>query len=525
MRTNETRRGAGILAPPAMAAMAVAAISGAAVAADDPAEYARRTAVVYNEAQPGSRELAIFYAEKRGIDPGRLIGLRCPTVEEIPRGEFERTIRTPLREALGGGTRILAVMRGVPLKIAEFRPGEAVGEEADDQPKPVPAGRQNQASVDSELALILQDGVDIAGSIPNPYFRQERSFLDGAFSDQLIVGRLDGPDDETVRRMITDAVEVEAAGLWGKMYVDLADKTDGGYAQGENWLRNVARIGSQAGFPVIVDPYPETFPLSYPMRDAALYFGWYAWHFSGPFRNPAMRFKKGAVAVHIHSFSANTVRDTRWNWVAPFLQLGACATVGNVYEPYLGLTHHLDVMLVRLMQGHCFAEAAWGATPALSWMSTAVGDPLYRPFAREAELTDLETDGDYKAMRVAVKRWGLGDGKTELMTNLERGATNLKSGNLWEVLGLMALGSADLQAAQRCFAQAIEAFPDRADQLRVHLHVVDVLRQSGKTEEAVEQLRRLEKDYSAIVEVGAVKAILKTLAPPAEKTDDGKQQQ
>jgi hypothetical protein len=67
--------------------------------------------------------------------------------------------------------------------------------------------------------------------------------------------------------------------------------------------------------------------------------------------------------------------------VAPLLEKGAAASLGNVYEPYLELTPHLDIFNDRLLHGFTFAESAYMATRTLSWMTVAVGDPLYRPYA------------------------------------------------------------------------------------------------------------------------------------------------
>ena len=127
------------------------------------------------------------------------------------------------------------------------------------------------------------------------------------------------------------------------------------------------------------------FPEGYPMRYAALYLGWYSEKIGGPFVRPGFRFLPGAIAVHIHSFSAATVRDPKANWVGPLLDLGAAATVGNVYEPYLSLTPHLDILEERLRLGFTFAEAAYSSQRVLSWMTTFVGDPLYRPFPAVAD--------------------------------------------------------------------------------------------------------------------------------------------
>src|SRR5438874_4994630 len=117
------------------------------------------------------------------------------------------------------------------------------------------------------------------------------------------------------------------------------------------------------------------------MTDCALYYGWYAATVAGPFTQPDFHFVPGAVAVHIHSFGASTLRDTNANWVGPLLARGAAASIGNVYEPYLQLTPHLDIFNDRLLHGFTFAESAYMATRVLSWMSVMVGDPLYRPYA------------------------------------------------------------------------------------------------------------------------------------------------
>jgi uncharacterized protein (TIGR03790 family) len=115
-----------------------------------------------------------------------------------------------------------------------------------------------------------------------------------------------------------------------------------------------------------LDDLPAVFPDGYPITDCALYYGWYAGQVAGPFARRDFRFVPGAIAVHIHSFSANTVRDPNANWVGPLLAHGAAATMGNVYEPYLQLTPHLDVFNDRLLHGFTFAESAYMSAHAVS---------------------------------------------------------------------------------------------------------------------------------------------------------------
>ena len=74
------------------------------------------------------------------------------------------------------------------------------------------------------------------------------------------------------------------------------------------------------------------------------------------------------------------MRSDRQGWTGPFVARGVTATLGNVFEPYLQLTHRPDLLLSALIQGKNFGDAAYYALPVLSWQSFAIGDPLYRPF-------------------------------------------------------------------------------------------------------------------------------------------------
>ena len=67
---------------------------GAAAAENLPAQ----TIVVFNSAVPDSEALAKFYAEKRGIAADHLVGLDCPSEEEISREQYDTTIAEPLRK-------------------------------------------------------------------------------------------------------------------------------------------------------------------------------------------------------------------------------------------------------------------------------------------------------------------------------------------------------------------------------------------------------------------------------------------
>lgn len=349
------------------------------------------TVVVFNASDASSTALAQYYARRREIPEDRLIGVRPPVTQEISRSEYRTTIADPVAAALSsrglwtrtGGRvsqskiRFVALIKGIPLKIRSDGPN--VTPRTDQQPE---IGRRDEASVDSELACLGLGAYPVPGVIPNPYYRRFTPVFDAAMDPGvLFVCRLDAPTELTVRAMIDNALMAERDGLWGWAYVDSRNITSGGYAEGDKWLGAAAAQMREKGIPVLWDKAPETLPAGYPVTDAAIYYGWYAGSINGPFADPAFRFRIGAVAVHIHSFSAATLSDPNAGWSGPLLERGATATLGNVYEPYLALTANLDVLQDRLMSGFTFAESAYSALRGLSWMNVTLGDPLYRPYA------------------------------------------------------------------------------------------------------------------------------------------------
>jgi uncharacterized protein (TIGR03790 family) len=367
-----------------------------------PSREAAATLVLFNTRDPESRALAEFYAERRYIPYEQLIGLDCPADEEITRAQYTDTIETPLKnlfdrkgwwevrkgfedqtEVTGSRIRYVVLMRGMPLKIKT-----TIVPPAPDQPPPPrpnggdPIGGHDEASVDSELSVLGAFRTDHFGIVNNPYYRRFAPILDSAItSGLLLVCRLDAPAADTVRRMIDDSLEAERNGLYGWAYIDRRSIPESGYKEGDEWLQNAATECWNEGIPVILDNMPPIFPAGFPVTDAALYYGWYEWSFGGGLATVEKPFRRGAVAVHIQSFSARTIRDPNAHWVGPLVTRGAAATMGNVYEPYLDLTPHLDIFNERLLKGFTLAESAYMSIKVLSWMNVVVGDPLYRPFA------------------------------------------------------------------------------------------------------------------------------------------------
>lgn len=361
-------------------------------------EAASRLIILANANDPDSLRIARHYAAQRQVPAENIIALPLAAAETIGWGEFVRTLWQPLLDELVArdwisaikmnlqdevgrtkyamsGHRIsyLVICRGVPLRINHDPQLAAEARPMTEKPE----FRTNRGSVDSELSLLAAGNYNINAFVRNPIFLSERP---GSFDQsQLVkVTRLDGPAAADVIALIDRTISAELHGLLGRAYVDVR----GPHKQGERWLEAVARQLDELHFDPEVRLQPGTFPVGARFDAPAFYFGWYARHLNGPFTLPNFRFAPGAIALHIHSNSAETLRSTTTGWCGPLVARGAAVTSGAVFEPYLELMHQPQLLLRMLARGHNLGDAAYYAVPALSWQNIVIGDPLYRPFAR-----------------------------------------------------------------------------------------------------------------------------------------------
>lgn len=481
--------------------------------------------VIYNSTDEESKNLALTYKSARSLPDSRLLGLELPNVRDISRKEYDDLIVAPLRDymdEMGWWTRTrnqenllmptanriqaIVLMRGVPLRIL---PGPKPATEPGKSTPGDPISPRDEASVDSELAMSGIETPPAKGILKNTFYSSEVNFSKANFPFMFLTARIDAPTYAICKRMITDAVETERTGLWGRAYVDIANK----FPEGDEWMEQIVNQNLNRGIPTLVDRFNDTLPKNFPMMETAIYYGWYDWNVSGPFRNTRFLFRPGAIAVHLHSFSAQQLTDGNKNWCAPLLMRGATATVGNVYEPYLHLTHHFSIMHDRLLRGWSLAEAAWASMPVTSWQGVVLGDPLYRPFLRlDGTGQNRPEDRDFRAMRAAARQW---PGKnSERLGKLAAAAEKLSSGSLAEGLAQEYREEKDLGAARTWFEKAKAFYPERRDKLRQDLQLIAMLREQKKKGEAIAALRVAKETYRSIPEVEAVAGWLDILDPP-----------
>lgn len=499
-----------------------------------PSENAASIIVIYNSNDPNSKVLADYYCSARAIDLAQEIGLIAPMSEEISRSDYDKTIAAPLREEMvhrgywivsedeknhpiivASRIHYAAVIRGMPLKISQD-----TNSYSGDNPQlqPAPFGSINAASVDSELSIVGLYASQISGVINNPYFVKNRG-LNHKLQippSLLLVGRLDAPSVNAVKAMILNGVKAEKEGLWGWGYIDLRSVTDPGYIQGDHWIRKAGEVMRKNGIPVLSDDLPETFAQGYPITDAAAYFGWYWESINGPFLDAAFHFVPGAVAAHLHSFSATTLHDPAKGWTGPLIEHGASASVGNVYEPYLIFTTDFGTMEELLLSGFTLAESYYAAQPVLSWTSILVGDPLYRPYAafHDPENKNNSVWNDYRQIILAHQ----GD---VLAAAHDLGVRARESG---ESLYLEALGAAQYDAgvpvaAGASFSDASKIAKDPNVRFRLLLERARVFEKRGKPEKGVSLLAKEASTITDPIQRSLICAWIARMSPiPLSKT-------
>src|SRR5206468_3050118 len=155
----------------------------------------------------------------------------------------------------------------------------------------------------------------LSGPFPNHFSGSTNSAVLNPVNGLLMVTRLDGPNFDIANGLVDKAMEAEESGLWGRAYFDARGLTNSSYLRGDELIKNAYESARRYGFESILDDNPSTFPPGAPLSHIALYFGWYDSMVSGPFTRPKVEFMPGAIAYHLHSFSAHQLRTVDQYWV------------------------------------------------------------------------------------------------------------------------------------------------------------------------------------------------------------------
>jgi uncharacterized protein (TIGR03790 family) len=383
--------------------------------------------VLANRNASQSVGLAKYYMEKRGVPKNNLLQLWITDKELCERDDYEKKIVTPVRKFLKekdpmGVIRCILAMYGLPLKLAppkmtkeenselkrlEKRKVDLIGRlkdmQADEKEQikilkselkgvkkiiSVLKKEDERSSLDSEIALVLEQNYKLSGWVPNPYFLGYRGKkIKNMPRKALMVSRLDGPSAEIVRRIIDDSISTEKTGLKGTAYFDArytrpkveskARSRSGPTLYDHSLYLAADHVEKTGRMPVVVNSKSELFqPGECP--GAALYCGWY----SLARYVDAFEWQPGSVGYHIASNECATLKRKKSQvWCKMMLEKGVAATLGPVNEPYVQAFPIPEIFFGLLVEGRLtLAECYALSQPFWSWQMVLIGDPLYRPF-------------------------------------------------------------------------------------------------------------------------------------------------
>ncbi|HEX4342989.1 MAG TPA: TIGR03790 family protein [Verrucomicrobiae bacterium] len=483
--------------------------------------------VIYNSRVPESKEVADYYAQRRNVPTNQIFGFSLPTGLDMSRAEFRDDLQLPLAHELEARNlwhirsqinpaandqpghiewcvretkiRYAVLCYGVPVRVLRDNSLKETG-----QGNVRPEFQRNEACVENELALLplYENNPLLTGPAVNHFYGATNSESFNPTNGILMVTRLDGPSAAIAKGLVDKAIQAETDGMWGRAYFDLRNVDNVGLKLGDEWIGNAAQICRRLGFETVVDTNSWTFPASFPMSQIAIYCGWYDEHASGPFTLPVVEFMPGAFAYHLHSFSAGDIRSTTNRWVGPFLAKGVTITMGSVDEPYLTGTPNVGLFCSDLIYGrYSFGEAAYASQMWVSWQTTVIGDPLYRPFAKSPEQLHAELGLkqskliEWSFLRLINLNQAAGRPLAGVVSLAEQVPVLDQSAVLTEKLADLYVEQGKPSSAIETYQRALTLTPSPEQRIRIRLTLGEKLIAAQRKDEAIEDYEKLLAEF------------------------------
>ena len=140
--------------------------------------------------------------------------------------------------------------------------------------------------------------------------------------------------------------------------------------------------------------------------------------------------------------------------------------------------------------GFTFGEAAYACQPVLSWQTTVVGDPLYRPFGKDPDTLhrELQARGskliEWSWLRLANLNLATGKPLAEVVALLEQVDTTRHSAVLTEKLGNLYAAQGKPSSAVHEYKQALGLDPSPQQRVRLFLTLGEKLLALSQREDA-----------------------------------------
>ena len=176
-----------------------------------------------------------------------------------------------------------------------------------------------------------------------------------------------------------------------------------------------------------------------------------------------------------------------------------------------------------------FGEAAYAGLPTLSWQTTVVGDPLYRPFAKSLDLLHQELTSrksnltEWSWLRLANLNLVNGKPIAEVVLFLEEVNRATPSAVLTEKLGDLYTAQGKPSSAIYAYAQALRLAPSPQQHVRLLLNLAERLPALNRQPEAYEYYQKLVRDCPDYPDKLGIYRKLLSLAQKLDKRADAEQ--
>ncbi len=360
-----------------------------------------KTLVLYNADSSDGIDVANYYAQAH---PGvQLLGLQgVSTSEQVSQDHYLDVIRPQVLAGLNFDTELIVTTKGLPLRIQNTLPNPGTYPGWRGQPFGVSIlddWWEPYSSLESELTRIdLIDSAEMMGdqtwfmsppSFPfptqhhasNPYYTSSTAFdrNDPSTEGIRLTSRLDGFTVNDVKGMIDRA---QRSFILPTQQLVIVDDDPNAPAAGVDRMTQLAlNVLEPRGQNLVFDdsvadiidaPQPVIGLVSHGSHAAG----------TGYIDNLNFQLADGAVFHTWESFNAYSFQEGNNQFgqglVAEWIAAGGTAGLGHVEEPgaSAATVANEDILWDMLLDGFTFAEAAWAATPQLSFVNTVVGDPL-----------------------------------------------------------------------------------------------------------------------------------------------------
>ncbi|MEQ1932619.1 MAG: TIGR03790 family protein [Fimbriimonadaceae bacterium] len=334
----------------------------------------KRTVVLYNKKVPGSKELAEYYAAKRGIPSDHIAVTNVSDTIEMALGELTEGLyvhlKAKIKELVAKGDKIdfIVLAKGIPLRTWQDRHYSVDG---------------YISTMDLNMPHVKNDPPtgDELNKIANPYFGKNEPFSHAKFGIYLVT-RLDGYTFEDARKLVDNAALAKPNK--GPFFFDSdPGRKGGGYGHLETSMSDAEKNLKSKGFEAVLE---SSSAFTNPGRSIAGYASWGSndGHFDlGTYR--ALKFLPGAIAETFVSTSGRTFEpgtEGGQSLVADLVKSGVTGVKGYVKEPYAFALAKPDIMFDRYTSGYTIAESFYMASPLVKWKDIVVGDAICSPYKK-----------------------------------------------------------------------------------------------------------------------------------------------